>query len=120
MIKRIHLEPFIFLLILIIAVYFMDQNYLDECGEENKFYKYNFSGVIISKFKDTKNHYVRTIIVKGINKIDTVEFVNEISRIYSSISTGDTILKMKNELIFFRAQRGLWIPVDTLNCGCPE
>lgn len=73
---------------------------LDECKYEENFMNREWSGKIIEKYLDKENHAYPTLKIKNENGIYIVQdgILSEFSN-YELIKTGDSISKIKGELI---------------------
>lgn len=60
-----------------------------------------FSGVLIRKFFDPKNHLKPTLELENKKSFRSIDLINEKSGFYDFIEIGDSIFKEENSLIVF-------------------
>jgi hypothetical protein len=87
-----YILPLLFLVIVIVIAVKPS----NECSNENKIKEKVLIGIIKHKYLDSNNHYTKTIIVSGTQKI--YFYNNEKSKFYNYAHIGDSLYKPKGSL----------------------
>jgi len=70
------------------------------CNERDAMKNCEFYGAVVEKFKDSENHNFNSLIVfdSGTKLKIKLYFINEKSGFYNSVSSGDTLVKIKDSI----------------------
>lgn len=79
------------------------------CSFHEGFYKSEFkNGLVLSKYKDSKNHNMETVILNdGLNDFRVLMILNKDLKDFERIKVGDTISKVRNTFVFVGRNSGI-------------
>jgi hypothetical protein len=89
------------------------------CQLQTDFKKSTFTGVLINKYLDMKNHAIKTLDIKIVNKEINLILPRDTSSFFDYVLIGDTLLKTKSDSVISVIRMGS-LKKFKIYFGCDE